>query len=59
MVGRLILRLRDDSAAPAERNVSGNGAQVGLPFRSAGAMRNLLKLPRSINITSLRDGGTC
>jgi hypothetical protein len=42
--------------APAERNVSDNGTQVGPLFRSAGATRNLLELARSINITSLQDG---
>ena len=43
--------------APAERNVSGNGTQVGL-FRSVGARRNFLQLARPINITSLQDGET-
>ena len=46
------------AGAPAERNVSDNGTQVGFPFRSAGARKNFLELARSINITSLRDGGT-
>ena len=40
--------------APAERNVSG-AEWKSSTFRSSGAMRNLLEVVLSINISSLRD----
>jgi len=45
--------------APAERDVSGDGARHRLTFRSSGARRILSQVGRSINVTSLRDDRTC
>jgi len=47
-------RLRRLIGAPAERNVSGNGTPVGLPFRSSGA-KSYVEGRGSINISPLRD----
>jgi hypothetical protein len=50
----------DSAMNPKTRRSSGarccSGTRDRLTFRSAGARRNLLEVPRSINIASLRDG---